>query len=219
MLITEVKNTGQELLDSKMIVNSAVKAEAEHCARCIESKKDKAEKERRGENVPKREQTSHCHCSLVEVDSELLAKLRNYEPHKKEDIEQKRKAKENAEEKKELQEKKENDQEEAERDLQKEIADMKRRFQEARVTALKEKKDVTKVKIPKKRIAIEKVGAEDQKKKKLAFLKIKITVFLYFISNPIHNFEAHFCASKVMEFLMKIEGYGYFWALFLKGLY
>ena len=80
-------NTGQELLDSKMIVNSAVKAEAEHCARCIESKKDKAEKERRGENVPKREQTSHCRCSLVEVDSELLAKLRNYEPHKKEDVE------------------------------------------------------------------------------------------------------------------------------------
>ena len=37
--------------------------------------------------------------------------------------------------------------------------------------------------------------------------------------DPIHNFGAYFCASKVMEFLMKIEGFGYFWALFLKGLY
>ena len=37
--------------------------------------------------------------------------------------------------------------------------------------------------------------------------------------DPIHNFEAHFWASKVMEFLMKIEGYGYFRALFLKSLY
>ena len=35
---------------------------------------------------------------------------------------------------------------------------------------------------------------------------------------PIHNFEAHFCASKVMEFWMKIEGFGYFLALFLKKI-
>ena len=48
-------NTSQELLDAKMIVNSAVKAEAEHCARCIESKKDKDEKENRGENVLNKE--------------------------------------------------------------------------------------------------------------------------------------------------------------------
>ena len=37
--------------------------------------------------------------------------------------------------------------------------------------------------------------------------------------DPIHNFEAHICASKCIEFLMKIESYGYFWALFLKGCY
>ena len=36
---------------------------------------------------------------------------------------------------------------------------------------------------------------------------------------PIHNFEAHFCASNIMEFLMKIENFWYFWALFLNGLY
>ena len=36
---------------------------------------------------------------------------------------------------------------------------------------------------------------------------------------PIPTFEALFCASKIVEILMKIKGYGYFWALFLKGLY
>ena len=36
---------------------------------------------------------------------------------------------------------------------------------------------------------------------------------------PIHKFEAHYCALKDMEFLMKIEGFGYFFALFLKGSY
>ena len=47
---------------------------------------------------------------------------------------------------------------------------MKKRFLEARVKALKEKKDVAKVKVPKKRVAIEKTEADNRKKKKLAFL-------------------------------------------------
>ena len=33
--------------------------------------------------------------------------------------------------------------------------------------------------------------------------------------DPIHNFEAHCFASRVKEFLCKIEGYGHLWALFL----
>ena len=28
--------------------------------------------------------------------------------------------------------------------------------------------------------------------------------------DPIHDFGAHFCASKVMVFFMEIEGFGYF---------
>ena len=36
---------------------------------------------------------------------------------------------------------------------------------------------------------------------------------------PINNFEAHFCAPKFIELLKKTECYGYFWTLFLKGLY
>ena len=47
-------NTSQELHNSKIIVNSSVEAESEHCARCIEWKKDKAEKESMGENGPKK---------------------------------------------------------------------------------------------------------------------------------------------------------------------
>ena len=35
---------------------------------------------------------------------------------------------------------------------------------------------------------------------------------------PIHNFEAYFCASKVIEFFMNIESFGYFWAIFLKKI-
>ena len=37
--------------------------------------------------------------------------------------------------------------------------------------------------------------------------------------DPIHNFEAHFCASRVLEVLCKIKGYGHFWALFIKSFF
>ena len=36
---------------------------------------------------------------------------------------------------------------------------------------------------------------------------------------PIHSFEAHFCASKVMKFCDEKEGYGYFETLLIKSLY
>ena len=44
---------------------------------------------------------------------------------------------------------------------------MKKRFIEAKVKAVKLKEDVSKVKAPKKRVAIEKVESDDRKKKKL----------------------------------------------------
>ena len=38
--------------------------------------------------------------------------------------------------------------------------------------------------------------------------------------DPIQNFEAHFCASRIKDFFLgKIEGYRHFWALFLKSLF
>ena len=162
--------TGQELLDSKMVVNSSLKSEALRCARCIASKAERKERMEKGEQVPKREQCQHCHCSLVEIDDELLANLRNNEPSKKHKVMNVKKAHESAALKKELEEKSDEDKVEAEKDLQKEIADMKKRFQEARVAAIKENKDIKQVKIPKKRISIEKVDNNDLKKKKLAFL-------------------------------------------------
>ena len=63
---------------------------------------------------------------MVEVDSELQAKLRNYELAHEKGIE-KKKTKKNAQEKTELQEKKEKDQLAAIRELQRGIADMKSR--------------------------------------------------------------------------------------------
>ena len=51
-----------------------------------------------------------------------------------------------------------------------EVQEMKKRFLEAKVKAVKLKEDVSKVKPPKKRVAIEKVESDDRKKKKLAFL-------------------------------------------------
>ena len=104
------------------------------------------------------------------TDDKLLADVRNCEPAKKY-AEEVKKASENAEEKKELVKKKLNDNKEAEKDLVKEVSDMKRRFQEARVKALKEGKEVAKVKVPKKRVGIEKASeAVIGKQKKLAFL-------------------------------------------------
>ena len=61
--------------------------------------------------------------------------------------------------------------EEAEKDLMKEFAAMKKRFHDVRVKAVTDGKDVTKVKVPKKRIAIEKPDGENmEKKKKLSFI-------------------------------------------------
>ena len=56
------------------------------------------------------------------------------------------------------------------RNLNREVHEMKKRFLEAKVRAVKNKEDVLKVKAPKKRVAIEKVESDNRKKKKLAFL-------------------------------------------------
>jgi hypothetical protein len=47
---------------------------------------------------------------------------------------------------------------------------MKKRFLNARVKALKEKTDVSKLKVPKKNILIDKIEANKRKEKKLAFI-------------------------------------------------
>ena len=55
--------------------------------------------------------------------------------------------------------------------MAREIAEMKRRYQDARVRALKEKQDVTKVKVPNKKVVpVEKVEKDKTKETKLAFL-------------------------------------------------
>ena len=167
---SRVSYVSQELIDAKMTVRSSVKAESKNCARCIEHEKDRMERRLNGEVLPRKE-CKHCHCSLLETDDRLLADLRNCEPAKKYAEEVKKKTSEAAEEKKELEKKKLDDDKEAEKDLVKEVSDMKRRFQEARVKALKEGKEVATVKVPKKRVGIEKASeAVLGKQKKLSFL-------------------------------------------------
>lgn len=162
--------TEQELLDAKMVVKSSMKQEQETCARCVASIEERNKKLSKGETVPKRFQISHCHCSLVRIDDDLLADIRSCEPFKKEKKEQEERAKENKAKEKEQVERKAKDDAEEENDLKKEITDMKRKFQDARVRALKNKEDMTEVKVPKKRIAIEKLDETERKKKKLQFV-------------------------------------------------
>ena len=165
---SRASSVSQKLIDAKMTVRSSVKAEAKNCARCIEYEKDRMERRLNGEVLPRRE-CKHCHCSLLETDDKLLADLRNCEPAKKYAEEVKKKASANSDEKKELVNKKLDDDKEAEKDLANEVFNIKRRFQEARVKALKEGKEVAKLKVP--WVGIEKASeAVLGKQKKLAFL-------------------------------------------------
>ena len=71
-----------------------------------------------------------------------------------------------------MEENKIKDQADAEKSLMKEVAEMKRRYQESVVKAVKRGEDVKKVKVPKKRIGIEKEAESEmtRKKQKLAFV-------------------------------------------------
>ena len=162
-------STGQDLMQAKMSVKSAVKGQEKYCKRCIEAEKERKEMKARGEDV-KRRQCSHCHCGFLDVDDNLLAELRNKQPGKMFKERNKKRLVENKEEETKLSEKKEQKKEEAKKDFEREVSDMKKRFQNARVKALKEKKDVSKVKVPKKNIPIDKVEATKRKEKKLAFI-------------------------------------------------
>ena len=149
-------SAGQDLMQAKMSVKSAVKGQEKYCGRCIEAENDRKERKLRGEDA-KRRQCSHCHCGFLDVDDNLLAELRKKEPSKMFGERNKKRLVENKEEEIKLSEKKELSKEEAKKDFEREVSDMKKRFQDARVKALKEKKDVAKVKVPKKNIPIDKI--------------------------------------------------------------
>ena len=167
----KVHNLTQELLDAKQVVKSAERAEGRYCARCKEREKERKEKQLKGEKLP-RDQCRHCHCSLLQVDDNLLAELRNKQPSKTFVEEKERHKEETAEEKKRLEVNKIKDQAEAELTLKKEVAEMKKRYQESLVRAVKRGEDVKKVKVPKKKIGIEKEAESEmtKKKQKLAFV-------------------------------------------------
>ena len=163
---SKVTNLSQELLDAKMMVKCAAKAEAKNCARCIAHDEERKEKEKRGEHLS-RAQTQHCHCSFLEVDDDMLAGMRTHQPSKMHEEEKKENRLVNEEERKRLEKNRVGDAEEAERDLKREVAELKKRYQEKRVQVIKEGGDVTKMKVPQKRIGIEKVTDEEKARKKM----------------------------------------------------
>ena len=87
------------------------------------------------------------------MDEELLANLRDHQPFKKSKESDLKKAAENVKAKKNLEDMKCKREEEDLRNLNREVHEMKKRFLEARVKAVKQKEDVLKVKVPKKRVA------------------------------------------------------------------
>ena len=168
---SKVSNHSQEMLEAKMITRSAEKAERKNCARCLASDKERKERLRKGEPVSK-ERVHHCHCSLLEVDETLLADLRTFQPAKMFAVEKEESKRRNQLAAKMLEENKAKEVEKAEMDFKKEVAGFKKRFLDSRANAVREGGDVSKVKVPRKRIGIEKVGKEEHEKKrqKLAFL-------------------------------------------------
>ena len=165
---SRANSTGQELLEAKMTVRSAVKQEADNCARCEDAKEERKKKALAGERLPK-EKCNHCHCSFLEVDDELLADLRNSGPHKRCDMSEKKLAVENKSQEKKMEEVKTKSKEDYNAKLKTETILMKKRFlkNQDKVVAKEKQSD----KKSKKRIAIEKIDASDKKKKKLAFLE------------------------------------------------
>ena len=130
-----------------------MKNEAANCARCIAAMDERKEKTVASEKVALKVKCDHCHCKFFKVDEELLANLRDHQPFKKSKESDLKKAAENVKAKKNLEDMKCKREEEDLRNLNREVHEMKKRFLEARVKAVKQKEDVLKVKVPKKRVA------------------------------------------------------------------
>ena len=182
---SRANKTGQELLEAKMTIKSHMKNEANYCARCIAVKEDRRKRALAGENLPA-EHCKHCHCKFFEVDENLLAKLRNSEPSKKEKEKQK-KEREKEKEKKlsEADEKKDKEKEKKRimgqvlrlRKITKEKKEKAARLKEKKKKAETEKSTNNKGRVVKKsgatkgNVSIKKVDVSN-KKKKLAFLLV-----------------------------------------------
>ena len=170
---SSASNIGQELLEAKMMVNSAMKGEASNCARCIAAQEDRKKRALAGEKLPT-EKCQHCHCKFFEVDAEFLAELRNFDPAKKDKEKEVKSVKETESKKKKRDEAEKISKEEEAGKIRKEVNLLRKRYLEQKKSEKKKsdkgKEDVVKKKKAKKRIAIEKVDVTKKKKKKLAFL-------------------------------------------------
>ena len=163
---SSASNIGQELLEAKMMVNSAMKGEASNCARCIEAQEDRKKRALAGEKLPT-EKCQHCHCKF-------LAELRNFDPAKKDKKKEVKSVKETESKKKKRDEAEKISKEEEAGKIRKEVNLLRKRYLEQKKSEKKKsdegKEDVVKKKKAKKRIAIEKVDVTKKRKKKLAFL-------------------------------------------------
>ena len=126
----------QAKLKSRLAVMSQTTQSGKTCARC-----SAADLERRAEENPnrKRVQINHCHCSLMQPDPELIAKLVSGEPSKLYHRKEERRRNEEAAEKEVLEERKVDDQAVAERDLKREVRLLSKRIQDEIIKQAKEK--------------------------------------------------------------------------------
>ena len=175
---SRASSTGQKLLEAKMTVKSAVKQEADNCARCTADKEERKKKGLAGERLS-RQQCQHCHCNFLEVDDELMADLRNSGPHKRSVLSEKKAAAENKSKEINSEEIRKKSKEDFDIKLKKETMFFKKRFitnkeeaeEKKKERAEEKKKAAEKTKKPGKRVAVEKLDSIKRKKKKLSFLK------------------------------------------------
>ena len=108
--------------------------------------------------------------ALFKVDDELLAELREHQPAKRFKERELKVSPENAANLDNVRKKDQQAKDKNAKILDREVREMKKRFLDARVKAVKQSGGAVAVQVPKKRVAIEQEERDNRKKKKLAFL-------------------------------------------------
>ena len=154
----------QRKLQSRLQVMSATSLAGKDCKRCIDHMEERKNDAKEGKKV-KRWQVTHCHCSFMVPDVELLTKLKSGEPSKKFHAEMKQEEDEKQEE--EL--KQTLDKEASIRDIKREIRLLKKKTSEKNVQTILENSKSKEIGSSqsggKKRKPIEKISENEKRKK------------------------------------------------------
>ena len=122
------------------IVMSHASQLSKDCERCVAANEQRKQKIQQGEDS-KRVQVSHCHCSFLRPNAELLAKLRNAVPSQKYKESMKAKKIEEVARKDTEDVNRQFDKKDGDTDLQREIRLLKRRIQEKALNDIKNAKN------------------------------------------------------------------------------